>query len=76
MPTSSTLVAWRRCSADPTSFRSTCLFVLSFLQTSPSTLTDPSPLSHPQLNKNTEKSFGEKQFGWMKDGSVLVNTAR
>ncbi|KAL7410214.1 D-isomer specific 2-hydroxyacid dehydrogenase [Mrakia frigida] len=28
------------------------------------------------LNANTEKSFGAKQFGWMKKGSVLVNTAR
>ncbi|CDZ96902.1 2-hydroxyacid dehydrogenase [Phaffia rhodozyma] len=28
------------------------------------------------LNANTAKSFGEKQFAWMKDGSVLVNTAR
>lgn len=29
-----------------------------------------------QLNKNTEKSFGAKQFAQMKKGSVLVNTAR
>lgn len=29
-----------------------------------------------QLNANTEKSFGAKQFGWMKKGSILVNTAR
>jgi glyoxylate reductase len=28
------------------------------------------------LNKNTAKSFGAEQFGWMKDGAVLVNTAR
>lgn len=38
-------------------------------------LTSP-PVFASQLNKNTEKSFGAKQFGWMKDGSVLVNTAR
>ncbi|KAN0060621.1 hypothetical protein ACQY0O_007279 [Thecaphora frezii] len=28
------------------------------------------------LNKETEKSFGKKQFDQMKDGAILVNTAR
>jgi lactate dehydrogenase-like 2-hydroxyacid dehydrogenase len=28
------------------------------------------------LNKNTQGSFGKEQFAKMKDGAVLVNTAR
>ncbi len=31
---------------------------------------------HMPLNGNTEKSFGAEQFKKMKDGSVLINTAR
>ncbi|KAH8919883.1 hypothetical protein BT69DRAFT_1352795 [Atractiella rhizophila] len=28
------------------------------------------------LNEKTKGSFGKREFGWMKDGSCLVNTAR
>jgi len=28
------------------------------------------------LNASTEKSFGKEQFDQMKDGSILINTAR
>lgn len=31
---------------------------------------------HMPLNPNTKNSFGAEQFAKMKDGSVLVNTAR
>ena len=31
---------------------------------------------HIPLNANTKNSFGEEQFNKMKDGSILINTAR